>query len=554
MIFVTNLFTLTTFTLLDKSESAIFVFVRRTSMFLISIAICMFVVGGCFHTQLTELPDPIKVPVIVHEEQPKEKFFPLGWYSSLDPTELKEIADLGGNFVITYILSGREDFKIKPFLDEAEKYGIKVLLDVTADWMWLDDDMPQPSHAIGDWRWSFKHAYSKRASHHGAFRKNEKNDHGFRFAEGGYPVMNIQPHDIIENWIYIPSSSNISELMIEFWAAKLTGGFSWKYRVYWGEDKCQRVFDSETLPKVRAGDIPKERDEWIKLSFNVDLIDLDQTVVHGINFVNFGSQVYWDKLTRRTGKQRLQERVAEFWDHPALYGWYLCDEPEMRNITPERMKEIYDIIREADPDPNNILAPVYQDWKIVEPYSNSSDEIFIDCYPVETKRQVLDWMTKWVSEANRIALKQSKNFYFIPQAFGDISAYPNWTRPNEHQFRWMTWTPIIMGARGIIYWAYYVAPDYLIEQSKSLFIEIKQYMDYFTKGNPVTGLSCNITKDSDDDGNPDVLYSAIDYNGKRLLMISNGISKSQSVTISGPEFRVYFEMLPHEIVIKELEF
>lgn len=512
-----------------------------------------FILGGCFHAQVSELPEPKKVPVVVYSEGGKEPFFPLGWYSSLDPAELKEIADLGGNFVITYILSGREDFKIKPFLDEAHRLGIKVLLDVTADWMWLDDDMPQPSHSIGDWRWSFKYAYSKRASHHGAFRRHEKNDHGFRFAEGGYPVMNIQPHDIVENWIYIPSDSNVSELMIEFWAAKLSGGFSWKYRVYWGEDKCQRYFDGEKLPKVRAGDIPKERDQWIKLSFNVDLIDLDQTVVHGINFVNYGSQVYWDKLTRRTGKQRLEERVAEFWDHPALYGWYLCDEPEMRNIDPKRMKEIYDIIRAADPNPNHVLAPVYQDWKIVEPYSNSSDAIFIDCYPIETDKQVLDWMTKWVSEANRVATKQSKDFFFIPQAFGDIPAYPHWTLPNKHQFRWMTWTPIIMGARGICYWAYYVAPDYLISQSKDLFAEICGYMDYFNKGEKVTGLSCNITEDSDGDGNPNVLYSAIDYKGKRLLMISNGINKNQSVVISGPEFLFRTEIGPHNIIIKELE-
>ncbi|MEZ4812413.1 MAG: hypothetical protein R2883_02835 [Caldisericia bacterium] len=539
--------------MLAELESVIFELVRKTSNILISIVLGLVLLGGCTLCQLKDLPDPIKVPVLVETEEPKEDFFPLGWYSSLEPEELKEIADLGGNFVITYVLSGREDHKIKPFLDEAEKLGIQVLLDVTADWMWLDDDMPQPSHSIGDWRWSFEYAYSKRASHHGAFRKNAQNDHGFRFAEGGYPVMNIQPHDIIENWIYIPSDSNISELMIEFWAAKLTGGFSWKYRVYWGEDKCQRYFDGEKLPKVRAGDIPKERDQWVKLAFDVDLIGLDQTVVHGINFVNYGSQVYWDKLTRRTGKKRLEERVAEFWDHPALYGWYLCDEPEMRNITPERMKEIYDIVRAADPDPNNILAPVYQDWKVVEPFSNSSDEIFIDCYPVETDRQVLDWMTKWVSEAQRVATKQGKKFYFIPQAFGDISAYPYWTKPNEHQFRWMTWTPIIMGARGICYWAYYVAPDYLIKQSKELFAEIRSYMDYFQFGNVVTGLSCNITEDSDGDGNPNLLYSAIDYDGKRLLMISNGISKNQKVKITGSEFKFESEIGPHEIIIKELE-
>jgi len=502
--------------------------------------------------QLVDLPDPEPYPVIVHDSGEKEPFFPLGWYSSLDPDELHKIADLGGNFAITYVLSGREDDKIKPFLDEAEKLGIKVLLDVTSDWKWFDDDMPQPSHPVGNWMWTFEHAYSKRASHHGP-ATNGKNEHGFRFAEGGYPVLNVQPHDVIEVWVYIPSDSNVSELMMEFWAAKLSGGFSWKYRVYWGDNLCHRQENGENLPAVRAGDIPKERDQWVKISFDVDIIGLDRTVVHGINFVNYGSQVYWDLITRRTGKQRFEERVAEFWQHPALYGWYLCDEPELRNITPERLKEIYDVVRAADPDPNHILAPVFQDWKVVDAYSESCDQIFIDCYPVETNRQVLDWMVKWVSEAGKVAKRQNKPLIFIPQAFGDISAYPHWTKPNSHQFNWMTWTPIIMGARGICYWAYYVAPDYLIEDSKTHFANIKKYQDYFTRGVPVTGLSCSVTTDSDSDGNPDILYAAFDFNGKRLLMVSNAIGKKQKFTVSGSEFKFDGELEAHKILIREFD-
>ncbi len=498
-------------------------------------------------------------------EPVSNKGFSLGWYSSLKTEDLEGIKQTGGNFAITYILSGRlEDSEIQTYLDEANKRGIKVLLDVTADWKWFDNDMPKPAFTIGDWQWSFDYAYQnvnipqitdkKQASHHGGWDKKGINQHGFYMDYTGYPVLNIQPHDVFEVMVYIPSDSTVKELMLEFYAAKKDeSAFAWKYRVYWGEDLFPRKEYEKNLPAIRAGNIPKERDQWVKVSFNVDNIDLDETVVRGINFVNAGSQVYWDLPTRRTSRERLAERIRKFSNHPALYGWYLCDEPELRNIDPDRLKDIHDIVREFDPNPEHKLEAVFQDWKVLQVYSKACDEIFIDCYPVEVTRRNLNWMTQWVSKAVKIARNQQKNFVFVPQAFGDIKSYPTWTIPTEYEFRWMTWTPIIMGARGICYWAYYVAPQKLIDESKKLFAEIKKYEPYFFEGVPVTGLNCNIQTDSDNDTNPDVIYSAFDYKGKRLVLLSNTTGKQiKGVKVTGSEFVYQINMDPYEVVIAEV--
>ncbi len=484
-----------------------------------------------------------------------EPFMPLGWYTSLEENELAGLKSLGGNLAITYVLSGRlKKEQLSDYLDEADRKGIKVLMDITADWKWFDDDMPVPSEPLGNWMWTLEYAHSKRASHHGGW-DDEKNEHGFVLKEDGYPVMNVQEYDVIEQWVYIPKNAEIKELLIELYAAKKVGPFSWAHRVYWGEDLVPKQVDGKNIPAFRAGDIPKERDKWVKLTFKANDIDLQATVVKGVNFVNFGSQVYWDLMTRRTGKERIFERVQYLKDKPALYGWYLCDEPELRNIDPARLKELHDQVREADPNPEHVIAPVFQDWKVIEQYSASCDQIFLDCYPILQKSRVMDWMNKWLSEGSRIARKQGKPFIFVPQGFGDAPEYPMWTVPTEFELRWMTWMPIIMGARGICYWAYYKSTPKLLDASKRLFEEIKEYQSFLLSGTPVTGVSCSIMSDSDSDGNPDVLYAVFDNRGKRLLVAANATGRNfRNVEFVGAGYSFETSMTPYQVVIKESEF
>jgi len=517
--------------------------------FLAIIILLCQILAGCSGEALEAKDEKPSIPKL------EEPFFPLGWYASLVREDLKGISDQGGNFAITYVLTGRlKKEQLSDYLDEAERKSIKVLLDITADWKWFDDDMPIPSDPVGSWMWTRELAFSKKASHFGPWTSG-KNEHGFVLRENGYPILNVQDHDVIEQWVYIPKDSNVKEIMMEFYAAKDDNIFSWAHRVYWGEDLVEREWKEKKLDAFRAGDLPKERNQWVKLIFNANDIDLDATVVKGVDFVNFGSQVYWDLFTRRTGKERIEERVKYLWEKPALYGWYLCDEPELRNIDPKRLRELYDIVRAADPNPNHIIAPVFQDMKIVDAYSDSCDVIFLDCYPVTCNSRKMDWMTTWVAEGMRIAKKQNKRFVFVPQGFGDCPEYPLWTKPTAHELHWMTWTPIIMGARGICYWAYYKATPEIIKESGVMFGEIKKYQDYLEKGTPVTGLSCNITSDSDNDNVPDVVYSVLEYEGKRLVLISNVTSKKfDNVRLSGPSFNVKTKMGAYDIFIGEYDF
>lgn len=509
--------------------------------------------SGC-SSQGSELDSKPKTATVVKEEKP-DPFIPLGWYVSLDEEELIKNKEIGSNFVITYVLSGRLKLEqLSDYLDEAHRQGQKVLMDITIDWKWFDDDMPIPSDPVGNWMWSLEHAYSKRASHHGGW-ENSTNEHGFVLGSTGYPVLNVQEYDQIEQWVYIPKNSTVKQLGIEFNAAKLNGQFSWNHKVYWGEDLIEKDSYDNDFNAFRAGDLPKERDQWVKLTFNANDINLNATVVRGVNFLNYGTQAYWDLMTRRTGKERIQERVKYLKDKPALYGWYLCDEPELRNISPERLKEVHDIIREADPDKNHIIAPVFQDWKVIEKYSPASDVIILDCYPVMVKSRSMEWMTNWVVQGANIARKQKKPYIFVPQGFGDAPEYPIWTMPNEAELEYMTWLPIILGARGICYWAMYKSNKKLISHSKLIFDKIKQYEKYLLEGVPISGVSCSVISDNDNDGNPDIIFTVLEYNGKRLLVAANTTPKTfDEVKFVGASFSHSTAMKPYQVEIIEKEF
>ena len=57
----------------------------------------------------------------------------------------------------------------------------------------------------------------------------------------------------------------------------------------------------------------------------------------------------WQRPLNAEEKDTLRRRIAELKDHPALWAWYLADEPELTPALPQRMREIYQIIRDEDP-------------------------------------------------------------------------------------------------------------------------------------------------------------------------------------------------------------
>jgi hypothetical protein len=247
-----------------------------------------------------------------------------------------------------------------------------------------------------------------------------------------------------------------------------------------------------------------------------------------------GSKI--DNLTNEEKRKRLIAEIVTFRDHPALLGWYVSDEPNGNNITPEELEEIYRTVRENDPwHPVSIvfMAPFMSSKK----YADALDIIMADPYPIP------DLPATTVGETTillKTEFKGKRPLWIVPQAFGGGEL---WGRePTVQEIRSMTWQAIINGATGIQYF-------------------IRQGLNYFPKSSAVWSECGRISVEvaeltpwllSDEETIPvnsyskSISVSSRLHNGQLIIMAVNKINEpvSSSIRISGVyngKARVLFE-------------
>jgi hypothetical protein len=156
-----------------------------------------------------------------------------------------------------------------------------------------------------------------------------------------------------------------------------------------------------------------------------------------------GSQI--EGISNEEKNVRLIAEIKTFMDHPALLGWYISDEPNGADISPEQIDAIYRTVKENDPwHPVSIvfMAPFLSSKK----YINALDIVMADPYPLP------DLPVKFVGEVTgqlKEEFNGKKPVWIVPQAFGGGEL---WSRePTLQEMRSMTWQSIIEGATGIQY-------------------------------------------------------------------------------------------------------
>lgn len=65
---------------------------------------------------------------------------------------------------------------------------------------------------------------------------------------------------------------------------------------------------------------------------------------------------------------KVKKTVNTFKDHPALYAWYLADEPSVKNTDPDAFQAVYDWIKQADPN----HPVINSNWEL-ENFKNACD-------------------------------------------------------------------------------------------------------------------------------------------------------------------------------------
>jgi len=142
--------------------------------------------------------------------------------------------------------------------------------------------------------------------------------------------------------------------------------------------------------------------------------------------------------------EELRREIELFKDHPALLGWYICDEPSGWGVPEETLEETYRFVKEVDP--YHPVTIVFDKPKPALGYKDALDILVADPYPIPhlPVTTVSDWM-----EILNQGLFGQIPIWIVPQAFGGGEWWPR--EPSAQEERIMTYLALIHGAKGIQY-------------------------------------------------------------------------------------------------------
>jgi len=247
-----------------------------------------------------------------------------------------------------------------------------------------------------------------------------------------------------------------------------------------------------------------------------------------------GSKI--EGLTDEEKRERLIAEIKTFRDHPALLGWYISDEPNGTNVTPEQLEEIYRTIKENDPwHPVSIVF--MSPFIAAKRYADALDVVMADPYPIPDHPVS---MPGDVADQLRTEFKGKRPFWIVPQAFGGGEL---WSRePTIQEIRSMTWQSIINGATGIQYFVrqglnYFPKSSAMWSECGRMATEVAELTPWLLSDEmtlPVQSYSKN------------VIVSSRVHNGQLVIMAVNRINEpvSTSFRITGfynGSARVLFE-------------
>jgi hypothetical protein len=147
--------------------------------------------------------------------------------------------------------------------------------------------------------------------------------------------------------------------------------------------------------------------------------------------------------------------IKQFDAHPALWAWYLVDEPDLHAVPPESVRDSQRFLKNLPARKPTALV-IYQGARALD-YANITDILMIDRYPIP-----------WLPLANfpqhvrmaRLALGKDKPLIAVIQAF-DWSYYPdlmpdeqNLRPPSYEELRCMTYLALAQRANGLFFYCY----------------------------------------------------------------------------------------------------
>jgi len=160
-------------------------------------------------------------------------------------------------------------------------------------------------------------------------------------------------------------------------------------------------------------------------------------------------------------KEAARKVIEKYRHHPALAGWYICDEPECRGVSPVWLEHYYRFVRELDPYHVAIITSRHGDL-----FGRTADVIIAHSYlsPREQEGRVV--LNRPMSKMRRDILdvfeggRGRTSAWTMPQAF-KYARFVEDRAPDFHMERCMFYTAIAGGAKGVLPYIYHDARSQL---------------------------------------------------------------------------------------------
>jgi Carbohydrate family 9 binding domain-like len=239
----------------------------------------------------------------------------------------------------------------------------------------------------------------------------------------------------------------------------------------------------------------------------------------------------WGKPLSETEADGIRGFVRKWKNHPALLGWYMGDEPELRPALPARMTAIYNTCRDEDPYHPCILLNDTMDG--IRKYIDGGDVFNPDPYPLFLRggnaARPIGKVGKFIDTVLETG-KKRKAAWITPQAFnyGDYGAVNN-RAPNFLELRNMQYQAIIAGVQGFTWYTWYAALQYP---------EITLSMEYLTKEavmlkDIIMSPQNRVVLKTEDKFVKAVMYRKV--NGHNYIFAVSNATEAKTVTIKLPK-------------------
>lgn len=210
------------------------------------------------------------------------------------------------------------------------------------------------------------------------------------------------------------------------------------------------------------------------------------------------------------------DAIKSLMDHPAVFAWYTCDEPDHAQwtVAPPEMRLATKLLHQADPN--------HPTWTVVMPWADSNiyqyagtvDIIATDVYPISGYNREVTKVAS-ATDVLRRAVKGEKPVFIVTESTSHAT-------PEEEYA--MTYLAITHGAKGILYWNFPDAKENPLIWETMLKIgrELQELTPILTSPDSRQAIEVN---------NPNIHFLLKEYKGKFYLLAINGSKEAQEKVV-----------------------